>query len=302
MRMKPRANPYAAFLAPLALSLAACTQPASKTEPTDTTPDTSGLEQGALLSAFFGLDNSLPLVAHRICMGGAGQDGMPVITSAEVDHTTLQAGDFAVVKASGDKGTIHCASLLPATDAGELRTILLIGEFGDEGDDPPASVKITGNLISLDGKTNFKGASAQVTPLEEGPFLVAAELVSADETDMGLSAAGTRGSLCTNENTLQQLRVIWAGGVTLQGGDAPTQEARKLYQVTARDKDGVTRVVTPIELADHKDPDNNHVLCLDTSDQPILVAFPKGHFTDPREDLNPATQITLTGTEEPARQ
>jgi hypothetical protein len=299
MRMKPRANPSVRILTPLAfaLSLGACAQEASNTQPSDTTGDAAGLAQGTLLSAFFGLDNSLPFVAHRICLGGGGQDGMPVITSSEVDHTTLQAGDFRVVKASGEEGSVHCASLLPATDAGELRTILLIGEFGNEGDDPPASVEIKGNLLSLDGATNFKGASVAVTPLKDGPFLVAAELVSDKERDMGLSAAGTRGSLCTSENTVQQLRVVWAGGVTLKGGDAPTQETGKLYQITVRSEEGTMREVAPIELADHEDPDNNHVLCLDTADEPISVTFPKGLFTDPNEDLNPATTITVTAKE-----
>ena len=297
--MQPRANPCARILAPFALvlSLAACAQEASNTDLTDTTTNTTGLEQGTLLSAFFGLDNALPFVAHRICLGGGGLDGMPVITSSEVDHTTLQAGDFRVVKASGEEGSIHCASLLPATDAGELRTILLIGEFGNEGDDPPASVEISGNLLSLDGDTNFKGASVDVAPLKEGPFLVAAELISDDEEDLGLGAAGTRGSLCTSENTVQQLRVVWAGGVTLKGGDAPTRETGKLYQITVRSKDGTTREIAPIELADHEDPDNNHVLCLDTADEPISVTFPEGHFTDPNEDLNPATTIAVTAKE-----
>lgn len=281
----------------LALSLASCAQEASDTEASDTTADTIGLKQGNLLSAFFGLDNTLPIVAHRICLGGGGLDGMPVITSSEVDHTTLQAGDFRVVKASHEEGSIHCASLLPATDAGELRTILLIGEFGNEGDDPPASVEIKGNLLSLDGATNFKGASVLVTPLKDGPFLVGAELVSDDEKDMGLSAAGTRGGLCTSKSTVQQLRVIWAGGVTLKGGNAPTQETGKLYQITVRSQDGTTREIAPIELADHEDPDNNHVLCLNTYDQPISVTFPEGHFTDPNEDPNPATTIAVTAKE-----
>jgi len=296
MKTKPRINFGLRAIAPVALilTLGACAQEASKTEPTDTTPDAQGLEQGALLSAFFGLDNTMPLVAHRICMGGAGLDGMPVITSAEVDHTSLQAGDFRVVKTSGEEGNIHCASLLPATDAGELRTILLIGEFGDEGDDPPATVEISGNLLSLDGKTNFKGASIAVTPLKDGPALVMAARVSDDEKDMGLSVRGTRGSLCEGENVAQQLRVTWAGGVTLKGGDAPTQDTARLYTVTVRGEDGTTRPVAPLALADHEDPDNNHVLCLGTSDEPVSVAFPKGHFTDPNEDLNPATKVAVT--------
>lgn len=54
-----------------------------------------------LLSAFFGLDNSLPIKANRICLGTTGLDGMPVIFSTEIDHDTLQAGDFRVTKDSG---------------------------------------------------------------------------------------------------------------------------------------------------------------------------------------------------------
>jgi hypothetical protein len=86
--MKPRANPCLRKLTALALalSLAACAQEASNTETSDTTADAASLAQGTLLSAFFGLDKSLPIVAHRICLGGGGQDGMPVITSSEVDH------------------------------------------------------------------------------------------------------------------------------------------------------------------------------------------------------------------------
>jgi hypothetical protein len=283
----------------LIAGLAACAQEASTTEANDTTPDTEGLAEGALLSAFFGLDNSLPMIAHRICLGGAGKDGMPVITSAEVDHTTLQAGDFQVVTEGGEAGKVHCASLLPATDAGELRTILLIGEFGNAGGDPPASVEITGNLLSLDGETNFKEARVEVTPLADGPGLVMAELVSDSEEDQGLGVAGTAGSLCGGDEVVQQLRVLWAGGVTLEGGDAPSQDAAKLYQVTVRNKDGSTREISPIELADHEDPDNNHVLCLDTLDEPLSVAFPEGIFTDPNEDLNPATAVSVTGKEQP---
>ena len=281
----------------LLVSLAGCSQDASTTETTDTTPDNDGLAEGTLLSAFFGLDNALPMVAHRICLGGAGLDGMPVITSSEVDYTTLQAGDFRVLTEDGEEGTIHCASLLPATDAGELRTILLIGEFGDANGDAPARVEIAGNLLSLDGKTNFKGASVDVTPLADGPSMVLAEQVSDSEEDLGLSALGTVGSLCEGSEVIQQLRVTWAGGVTLEGGNSPSQETAKLYKVTVRGEDGSTRDATPIGLADHEDPDNNHVLCLDTSDVPVSVAFPEGIFTDPNEDLNPATSVAVTGEE-----
>ncbi|TWI80845.1 hypothetical protein JM93_04060 [Roseibium hamelinense] len=69
---------------------------------------------------------------------------MPVIFSTEIDHATMQAGDFRVTTASGKTGEIQCVTLLPATDGSELRTVLLVGEFGDADTDPPVKVEIAG--------------------------------------------------------------------------------------------------------------------------------------------------------------
>jgi len=55
--------------------------------------------------------------------------------------------------------------------------------------------------------------------------------------------------------------------------------------------------VTPFALADLNDGDNNHLLCLDTTDRAIAVSFPAGHLTDPREDLNPSTTIAVTSAQ-----
>jgi len=101
-----------------------------------------------LLSAFFGLDNKLTQRANRICRGGAGLDGMPVIFFTEIDHATLQPGDFLIMKKSGAKGYAHCATWVPATDAGELRTVLLIGEFGNADADAPARVEVAEHIPS----------------------------------------------------------------------------------------------------------------------------------------------------------
>ena len=42
-----------------------------------------------VLSAFFGLDNGLPLGANLICLGASGQDGMPVVFSHTLDVKLL---------------------------------------------------------------------------------------------------------------------------------------------------------------------------------------------------------------------
>ena len=47
-------------------------------------------------------------------------------------------------------------------------------------------------------------------------------------------------------------------------------------------------------LANLGDGDNNHMLCMDTTDRPISVSFPEGILTDPNDDLNPATTASVT--------
>ncbi|WP_448501972.1 hypothetical protein [Sphingomonas sp.] len=285
------------------LSLAGCgamQTEATSTELTDTTPAGGAPiapdgRRATLLSAFFGLDNGLFQVANLICNGAAGKDGMPVIFSAEIDHTTMQAGDFKVVTESGKTGKMHCVSLLPATDAGELRTVLLIGEFGNADSDPPARVKVVGNLFSMDGALNFRGASIAVTPLAPGPSLVMAERVSDKEVDKGIGLPRTKGTACPGKGTVQQIRVVWAGGVTLPNGDEPGDAERRQYKITVAGVDGKTREVIPAALANLGDGDNNHVLCLDTADQALSVSFPGGILQDPNGDLNPPTSVEVGG-------
>lgn len=267
---------------------------------TDTTADAglpreSGGQSAGLLSAFFGLDNGLPRLASRaICRGAFGMDGMPVIFSTEIDHTTLQAGDFRVTTASGAVGDMLCVTLLPATDGGELRTVLLVGEYGDAESDPPVSVEIVGHLRSLDGTLDFRGASIDVTPLAAGPTLVMAEIADPTAPDLGIGQRRTDGDDCPTDGIAQAVRVVWAGGVVLENGDEPGDAERDLYRVTVRAADGSEREITPKALADLGDGDNNHLLCLDTADTPVSVAFPAGVFVDPNEDLNPETSVNVT--------
>lgn len=266
---------------------------------TDTTadaglPNESGGQSATLLSAFFGLDNGLPRLASRaICRGAFGMDGMPVIFSTEIDHTTMQAGDFRVTTTSGAVGKMLCVTLLPATDGGELRTVLLVGEFGSAETDPPVSVDVVGHLRSIDGSLDFRGAQIAVTPLAPGPSLVMAEIADPTVPDLGLGQRRTDGDDCPTDGILQAVRVVWEGGVTLENGDEPGDAERDLYRVTVRDASGTAREITPAALADLGDGDNNHLLCLDTADTPVSVSFPEGGFTDPNDDLNPATSVAV---------
>ncbi len=259
--------------------------------------ETDGSE-AMLLSAFFGADNAFPQLADRfVCEGAAGSDGMPVVFSHEVDTSTLQAGDFQVTRADGSRGSLVCVTPAPAVDTGEVRTILLIGEYGSV-ENQPIRVDIVGNLLSIDGSVNFRGTSVEVTPLEDGPSLVYAEIVPESEWELGKPQAtginfGAPGDGCP-EGTQQVVRVVWAGGVTKPGGDEIDDVERIAYTVFVLDGDEEPTAKTPFAVADLAVGDNNHELCLDTTAKPMRVEFPAGLMTDPIEDLNPATSITVT--------
>ena len=258
-------------------------------------PDSQG-RFASLLVAFYGLDDDLPILSNQgICEGAAGKDGMPVIFSHEIDVTTMQKEDFRVTNASGTVGDMTCVTLDPADDMGEFRTALFVGQFGDI-DDQPVTVEVIGDLYSIDHTLNFRGTSIDVTPLEEGPTLVLAEIVPEDEWELGKAATPRPfggGSGCP-EGTTQVVRATWAGGVTKPGGGEINDVERVQYQVSVLLEDGGTNDVTPFAIGDLGDGDNNHKLCLDMAGTPQSVFFPAGYLTDPREDLNPDTTIAIS--------
>jgi len=242
-----------------------------------------------LLSAFFGLDNALPLRANFLCFGASGKDGMPVVLSHTIDPETLQPEDFQILTRSGHARTPHCVTLKPAQDAGELRTVLLIGEFGDAPGDPPVSVHVVGDLLSdSTPSVNFRGSHSNVTPLDAGPSLVLAKVVPKSQW-----AINSKGTACP-AGIQQVVRVTWNGGVRLPNRGEPGDAERRLYRVTVKRGDGSSDEIVPAALADLNDGDNNHLLCLDTTDPAVAVSFPEGHLIDPNRDLNPDTYIAVS--------
>ena len=214
---------------------------------------------------------------------------MPVVFSQTLDAETLQPEDFEVTSKSGEAHTPKCVTLRPAQDAGELRTVLLIGEFGDAPDNPPLSVKVVGELLS-DGSPaiNFKGTKVDVTPLAEGPSLVLAEPVPKNQWTQE-----TNSTRCP-QGIRQIIRVTWNGGVRRPDRSEAGEAERKLYRVEVRQSDGSLVEVTPIALAELEDRDNNHFLCLDTDDSAVAVSFREGRLVDPNGDLNPYTAVKVS--------
>ena len=247
-------------------------------------------ETPSLLSAFFGLDNNLPFVANLLCLGAWNKDGMPVVFSHTIDPDSLQAEDFQVLPRSGAVERPQCATLRPASDLGETRTVLLIGEFGNAVTDPPVMVRIGGDLFS-DGAVgrpvNFSGSESVVTPLNAGPALVFAEVIP-----RSIWSQSSPSTDCPQKSK-QVLRVTWAGGVRLPDGEEPGDTERKLYRITLRYPDGSKEDVVPFALGDLADRDNNHHLCLDSQIPAFAVSFPSGHLVDPNGDFNPDTWVQV---------
>ena len=242
------------------------------------------------LSAFFGLDNKLPFGANVLCLGASGEDGMPVVLSHTVNPDSLQAEDFSVVRQSGATSTPMCATLRPAGDVDENRTVLLIGEFGNADDDPPVKVLIVDDLFSdaTDSpQVNFRGTQVSVIPLDAGPEIILAAAVPKD-----IWSLSGRGTSCPAA-TQQVVRVTWTGGVRLPNRDELGDAQKSLYQVTVTSADGSQSQVSPAALAELGDNDNNHFLCLDTTTPATAVTFPAGYLVDPNGDLNAASKVMV---------
>ncbi|MEL6317696.1 MAG: hypothetical protein AAFR16_08685, partial [Pseudomonadota bacterium] len=188
----------------------------------------------------------------------------------------------------GRVGRVDCVTLRPADEPGERRTALLIGAYGS-AEDQPARVEIVGSIAARDGGGDFKGAAAEVIPLEAGPTLVLAETIAREGWRLG----GRRN--CPRAGVKTIVRATWAGGVSKPGGAEIDDRERLLYRVALRGTDGARVSVTPFAIGDIGDADNNHELCLDVAGAPVSVSFAAGAMTDPNEDLNPASEIAVTG-------
>lgn len=237
-------------------------------------------EMGArILSVYHGLD-PLPPMATRLCglPPAGGQDGMPVVFSVQIDGDTVSPTAFAVEISSGEIVTPLCATLRPAFESLEQRTVLLIGPFSP-GDSLPVSVEIVEQLEDVDGNSLLSLKGEKVTALAAGPSLVFAERFAPDNE-------GLEGE-CP-EQTAQAVQLTWEGGVTGPGGAALAEAQRTAVSVLLDDGNSVL----PLALADD-DPDNHVIACVAETSPAISVSVAAGFFHDPGDDANPETKIDV---------
>lgn len=242
-----------------------------------------------LVSAFFGLDNALPIQANLLCQGAAGLDGMPVNFIYPIDASSLSASDFEIVDSLGNIHIPICAVLAPANENGENRTVLLIGELGNAAANPPVEVRVVGDLFTMDtlpGEsacseiTNLNGISTtNVVRLAAGPSLFFAQ--------------GMEGNLNECNSGIQTIQVAWDGGVTpFISGDAESDLFQ--YYTGYSDSSGVLVPHVPVAIADINDNDNFHQLCFATSDKIVKISMMANTVEDPNQDPNQYSEIDVT--------
>ena len=245
------------------------------------------INQDALVSGFFGLDNTLPgLLCNQL---GSLLDGMPVNFKFPLDATSLSETDFKVIDKLGNIHTPRCVSLAPANENGENRTVLLLGEFGTAVTNPPVEVSIVGDLFTTGTSSgestcseiiNLNGISTtNVIPLADGPSLFFAQRID--------------GNLNECNSGTQTIQVAWNGGVTPYiSGD--TESDLFQYYVGYSDSSGDLIPHTPVSIADINDNDNIHQLCFSTSDEIVKISMMAYTVEDPNHDPNLYSEIDVS--------
>ena len=238
---------------------------------TDEDSDTGQLQNSSILSAYHGLDQ-LPLAARRLCgFNVAGDDGMPVVFSTQLQVDSVVPESFLVVRSDGESVVPNCATLNPANEPLEQRTVLLTGDFSAFGE-TPLRVEVTGPLLTIDGESLIGVNTEDITPLEDGPQVVLAERFTPDTNGL----AGE----CPDD-TAQVVQLTWQGGVTGPDGARLGEDQRLGTRVLL--EDGAT--VNPLALVDD-DPDNHVLACL-AEDSPAQLVEYTGLFLRCRRRCQP---------------
>lgn len=234
-----------------------------------------------ILSAYYGL-SALPAMASIPCGGHvAGQDGMPLVFSEQLESKTVTPDAFVVEVAGGLRVVPSCATLAPARESLEQRTVLLAGEFGTP-EVPPHAVEVVGALQDASGSSLTGLRIEAIVALGEGPRLALAERFAPDTP--GLAGECPDG-------TEQVVQLTWQGGVSGPQGAALAEPQRAGVSITL--EDGTQ--ATPLALADD-DPDNHVLACLASEIPAQSVAVAAGLFHDPGDDANPETSVPVLPT------
>ncbi len=232
-----------------------------------------------LLAATYGVDNFGGLFQ---CAGVPGVDGVPVVTREPLVASTVQPEDFVVVNAQGERVVASCATLAPAVNTDERRTILLQGAFGTPGTNEPVRVEVVGD-VRVQGGGSLAGASVAVTPFDVGQYLVYARPLDVSQHVGGVDQCPAQSGGAT---TRQVVQLAFGSNA----GNSFPAEASYRARFVATLADG--RQVSPIAFGDTTG-DNYLELCLDDTAPAVSVRIAAGTVPDASDQLNAETSVTL---------
>ncbi|MEM7678951.1 MAG: hypothetical protein AAF449_23475, partial [Myxococcota bacterium] len=221
---------------------------------------------GHLLAASYGGDDVQGLGA---C---AGQviDGVPVIFDRPIARRSLDAGDFVIVTADGQRVQPQCVTFFPSINGDEGQTILTQGVYGNPQASPVA-VEIVGSVQSTDGLTEYNGASISIVPWEVGAILAYARRL-----DLASALGGF--DQCPN-GTAQVVQLAFGSNA---GNNFPAT-ADYLSRFTLMLEGGGT--VAPVGFADIT-VDNYLELCLDTPTDAVAITIAEETIVDASGQFN----------------
>lgn len=246
--------------------------------------------KAAIFSASWGTDNAVG------CPNGAqGLDNIPVTFSWFIRRSSIQTGDFRIVRSDGSVAKPTCALQFPPNERDEAQTVNLIGDFGDSVNGPtPKTIRVVG---ALDGKAPGakrwgplpKLRKVGVDPISGGPYIVDAWMLTPSIYRGDRNRCATGGTF---------VRVMWSNGLTAypygeEVGAAVTASYRAIYRLP----NGIGGTVAPLEVADLYDhessfnADNMHDLCLPKLPRKArltAIVIPAELIEDPNGDPNPA--------------
>ncbi len=246
------------------------------------------------LDSFFGLDDALPIASMFLCFQAPGMDGMPITFTHSLNHDDVTPDKFRVITASGAKLMPECATLAPAVDGNESKTVLLIGDLGNEQVDPidpPRKVWIVGDLFTAEdqpgGPQNLVGAEIDVVSLFDFVRYAYAEVIPEEKWGQSVPAGAPAGA------PIWMVQTTWQGGITPINGDTTGETERQFQRIGMAQDDGKVTPVVPFAITDIGDNDNHHELWVAGPGVPLWVEMDPEIVQDPRGDPNAADRIFI---------
>lgn len=253
-----------------------------------TDSDTEG--DATILSAYLGLLDANIVAAAALanvsgCLQKVNDEGMPVVFSIHLVADSVDPADFEVVTKQGVSHTPSCATLEPAVDLDENRTVLLTGAFGSVKD-PPVRVTLVGELIAIDLED---GRLSTVTGLSSGPVIRAEQ---GPEIVLAVVFNQPVRSTCPAGRT--RIQTTWSGGVTGPYGREFDDRDLELFSITVETPDGEQKIVKPDSFGDLDDGDNHLDLCFQAVDgTPLSIEVLAKTAFDPTNHPNPTQTIII---------